>query len=462
MSWTHRTYDWLDQRLGISSVILPIIEHKVPKTNLWYVLGSATLIAFIVQVVTGVALAMSYVPAPNSAYDSLQFITHQAVLGSLIRGIHYFGASAMVVLIAAHAVHVFLIASYKYPRELNWFTGVVLLFLTLGAAFTGQLLRWDQSAYWAVVVMAEQVGKTPFVGQQLAELVVAGQTVGGATLTRFYATHVFLLPALIFLVLATHLYLVINLGVSEMPVAGVPVDPKSYQQRYHKLLESEGVPFFPDFAWKDVLFALVVGVVVFALAAIVGPPALGQLADPTVIQADPRPDWYFLWYFALLALVPSSIEDVFILGFPLSVAVILLILPFVANQGERAPSRRPWSVAIVVIAGLSIAILVRQGDLAPWSPTPESAPVPASVTAGLSPAAQRGALVYQTKGCNRCHAVGGVGGQKGPDLSHVGARLNQSQLISRILAGGNGMPAYASNITSAELADLVDFLQSLK
>src|SRR5579883_1472195 len=184
-------YHWLNTRLGISGAILPVIEHPVPRgVDWWYVLGSATLAAFIFQVITGVALAMSYVPAPNSAYDSLNFITNQAVLGSLIRGIHYFGASAMVILIAFHAAHVFIIGSYKFPREINWLTGTLLLFLTLGMAFTGQLLRWDQDAYWAVVVAAEQVGKTPIFGQALAELVVAGQTVGGATLTRFYATHV--------------------------------------------------------------------------------------------------------------------------------------------------------------------------------------------------------------------------------------------------------------------------------
>jgi ubiquinol-cytochrome c reductase cytochrome b subunit len=452
---------WLDERLGFSNVVLPIIAHPVPETDWWYVLGSATFIAFVFQIVTGVALAMSYVPAPNSAYDSLQFITHNAVLGSLVRGIHYWGASAMVILIAAHAAHVFLIGSYKFPRELNWLTGVVLLFLTLGMAFTGQLLRWDQSAYWAVVVVAEQVGKTPIVGQGLAELVIAGQTVGGATLTRFYATHVFLIPALMFLVLGTHVYLVINLGVSEPPQPGVPVDPATYEERYHALLEREGIPFFPDAAWKDVVFALFVGVLVFGLAAAIGPPELGPLADPTNLQAYPRPDWYFLWYFALLALIPKSIEDLFILGFPLSAAIILFILPFVANRGERAPSRRPWAVGTVLLGAVAIGVLVRTGDIAPWSPV-AVVEVPASVTQGLSPTAKRGALIFQNNGCISCHQVAGAGGLKGPDLTHVGARLSRGQLTSRILNGGNNMPSYAQTLSSQDLNDLVDFLQSLK
>jgi ubiquinol-cytochrome c reductase cytochrome b subunit len=460
MSWSARFYKWLDERLGISTVILPIIEHPVPDTDWWYVLGSATLIAFVNQVLTGVALAMSYVPAPNSAYDSLNFITHEAVLGSLLRGIHYFGASAMVILIAAHAAHAFLIGSYKFPRELNWFTGTLLLFLTLGMAFTGQLLRWDQDAYWAVVVAAEQVGKTPLIGDQLAELVVAGQTVGGATLTRFYATHVFVIPALMFLLIATHLYLVIQVGVSEVPTPGEPVDPATYQKRYHDLLEREGIPFFPDAAWKDVVFAVAVGAIVILLSTVVGPPELGLPADPTIIQAYPRPDWYFLWYFALLALIPNTVENLFILGFPLTVGIIFLILPFVANRGERSPQRRPWAIAIVGIAALGIAVLVRQGQIAPWSPAQNVPPLPASVTANLTPQEQHGALVYQRAGCSSCHAIAGVGGIKGPDLTYVASRLSSGQITARILAGGNGMPAYAGNLSATDTTDVVAFLET--
>ena len=455
-------YDWLNKRLGITGAILPVIEHPVPRgVDWWYVFGSATLAAFIFQIITGVALAMSYVPAPNSAYQSIDFITNTAVLGGLIRGIHYFGASAMVILIAIHLAHEFLSGSYKFPRELNWLTGVILFFLTLGMAFTGQLLRWDQNAYWAVVVAAEQVGRTPFIGEQLAQLVVAGQTVGGATLTRFYATHVFLIPALMFLLIGTHLYLVVFLGISEPPKAGEPVDPATYDHRYHQILE-DGIPFFPDAVWKDVVFALGVGAVVVVLAAILGPPELGQLADPTIVQANPRPDWYFIWYFALFALIPKSLEDVFILLFPLTVAVVLLALPFVANQGERAPSRRPWAVGVVVIAALSIAVLVRQGDIAPWSPNFDPGPIPATVTADMSPSAQEGAIVFQHQGCHNCHLVAGTGGLRGPDLTHVGSRYTRPQLITRVLNGGTNMPAYGGNISPDDLDRLIDFLTSLK
>jgi len=456
-------YRWLNERLGISTSVLPVIEHPVPETDWFYVLGSATLVAFIFQILTGVALAMSYVPAPNSAYDSIQFITHSAVLGSLIRGIHYFGASAMVILVACHAAHVFLYGSYKFPRELNWLTGTFLLLFTLGMAFTGQLLRWDQSAYWAVVVAAEQVARTPFIGPQLVELVIAGQTVGGATLTRFYATHVFLLPALMFLLIGIHLYLVIFLGISEMPTPGVPVDPATYKERYHHLLETEGIPFWPDAAWKDVVFALGVGLIVVLLAAFVGPPALEKLADPSILQAYPRPDWYFLWLFALLALIPPSIENEFIIGFPTLVVILFLVLPLVANKGERSPRRRPWAVGIVLVAFLSIGVLVYEGEIAPWSPLTSVEPLPASVTQNLkTPSEVRGAALYQNMACQACHAIGGVGGLKGPSLDGVGRRLTRNQIISRIMNGGNNMPAYAGHITPQQLNDLTDFLQAQK
>ena len=215
MRLTRIIFGWLDDRLGISSTIMPIIEHPVPPgLTWWYVLGSATLIGFVMQIITGVALAFTYVPSPDNAYETLEFITHGAILGNIVRGIHYWGSAAMVVLIFLHMVSVFLMAAYKYPRELTWVSGVLLLGLTMGMAFTGQLLRWNQDAYWAIVLIAAQMSRVPVIGGWLTQLVVAGQTVGGATLTRFYATHVFLLPALMFGLVGIHLYLVTRHGVS--------------------------------------------------------------------------------------------------------------------------------------------------------------------------------------------------------------------------------------------------------
>jgi ubiquinol-cytochrome c reductase cytochrome b subunit len=432
----------------------------VPPTGWDYTIGSAALIAFVVQIVTGVALAFSYVPAPNSAYESIQFITSQAGLGNIVRGFHFWGSTMMVLLVAMHAAQVFLIGSYKFPREMNWLSGSFLFLLVFGLAFTGQLLRWNQDAYWAVVVGAAQAARAPLIGEWLTGILFAGQTVGGATLTRFYATHVFLLPAAVIGLLVLHLYLVIRHGVSEPPVPGEPVDKKTYKERYERLLNRIGVPFWPDAAWKDVIFALAVGSVVLVLAIIIGPPELGNRADPTIIQADPRPDWYFLWYFALLALLPTSIEDWFIIGFPLLIGVLFFILPFVAPTGERSPRRRPWAVAVVALTALSIGILIRLGDRAPWSPVLQAASLPAAVTTGLNASQAHGAELFTQKGCLACHQMGGEGGQRGPSLTTVGARLTREQLTWRILYGGVNMPAYGTAMSPDEMTALLDFLQT--
>ncbi|HEV8634131.1 MAG TPA: cytochrome b N-terminal domain-containing protein [Chloroflexota bacterium] len=455
-----RVWSWIDDRLGFSATVKPVAEHPTPRTGWDYALGSAALVAFTVQVITGVALAFSYVPAPNSAYESLEFITHSALLGNLVRGIHYWGASAMVLLVAAHMAQVFLVGSFKFPRELNWLTGCVLLLLTLGLAFTGQLLRWNQDAYWAVVVGAAQAARAPVVGDWLASILIAGQTVGGATLTRFYATHVFLLPAGVFLVIGIHLYLVLRHGVSEPPVPGRPVEPTTYRERYEELVHREGVPFWPDAAWKDVVFALAVGAVVVLLAIAPGPPELGPRADPTVLPAYPRPDWYFLWYFALLALVPAGVEDWFIIGFPLLIGAAILSLPFVAPRGERHPWRRPWAPAIVVFVAVGIAVLVWEGARARWSPVFGDVAVPEAITRELGGSAARGATLFSGKACISCHQIAGAGGARGPELTLVGERLTREQLTWRILYGGENMPAYGALLDPADLTALVDFLET--
>lgn len=450
---------WLDERLGFSINIKPLIEHPVPPTGWDYTIGSAALIAFTVQVITGVSLAFTYVPTPDHAYESLEFITHGAILGNVVRGIHYWGASAMVLLVCAHAAQVFLIGAFKFPREVNWLSGTLLLVFTFGMAFTGQLLRWNQDAYWAVVVGASQAARAPFIGDFLTGILFAGSQVGGATLTRFYATHVFMIPAIIFALLGLHLYLVIHHGVSEPPEPGVAVDPRTYRQRYEDFLHRKGVPFWPDAGWKDVIFALAVGSIVLILAAVLGPPELGNKADPTVIQAYPRPDWYFLWYFALLALIPPGIEDIFIIAFPLLLGLVFILLPFFAPYGERSALRRPWAVGIVLLTAVSVSALVVYGNNAPWSPNlSEDLALPGSVTSGLSPTAAQGARSFEQRGCLNCHTIAGVGGQRGPDLTHVGGRLSSDELTWRILNGGRNMPAYGTTLGPQELANLVEFL----
>jgi ubiquinol-cytochrome c reductase cytochrome b subunit len=360
---------WLEDRLGLIALVRPVMEHLVPHdARWWYVFGSATMAAFALQVLSGVALAFSYVPSAAHAYDSLQFITHAAVFGRFMRGLHYYGASAMILMVGIHMAQVFLFGSYKYPREMNWVTGSLLLLFTLVMGFTGQLLRWDQTGVWSVVVAAEQAGRVPVIGDWLARFTLGGDTIGAATLSRFFAIHVFVMPALLFGFIGVHLLLVLRHGISEPPRPGHPVNPKTYRREYEELLKKSGRPFWPDAAWRDVVFSVLMLVGIIILALVVGPPELGKPPDPSIIAADPRPDWYLLWYFAILALLPHGSEGYFMVLAPLAVGFILILLPFVFPRGERSLRRRPWAVGLALLVGVLIGAFWRAGAKSNWSP----------------------------------------------------------------------------------------------
>ena len=454
-------WNWIDDRLGISETVVPMATHPVPhNARWWYVFGSATLLAFIIQVVSGVALAFSYVPSSGEAYASLQFITHQAAFGSFLRALHYFGASAMVLMVGIHALQVFLFGSYKYPREMNWVTGVLLLGLTLGMGFTGQLLRWDQTAVWSVIVAAEQAAHAPLIGDWAARFTLGGDTVGGATLSRFFAIHVFVIPAMIFAFIGAHLWLVLRHGISEPPTPGEVVDRKTYRKKYQELLHKTGQPFWPDSAWRDVVFGFGMTIMIVFCALYLGPPELGNPPNPAIVEAYPRPDWYLLWYFAVLALLPPGAESVFIVFGPLAVGVALLLLPFVFSTGERSASRRPWAVASVIMIVVMVGALWRAGIASAWSPDFAARPLPVEVINSKDAAVNEGARLFFSKACINCHAIEGHGGKRGPDLTAVGTRLAREQITLRILNGAANMPAYSNSLQTAQVEQLVDFLQT--
>ena len=456
-----KTWEWVDDRLGISDLLGPAMTHLVPRdAKWWYVFGSATMVAFIVQVASGVALAFSYVSSSSQAYETLQFITNDAPFGKLLRGMHYFGASAMVLMVGAHMAQVFLFGSYKFPREMNWTTGVLLLAFTLMMGFTGQLLRWDQTAAWSVVVAAEQAGRVPFIGDWLARSILGGNTIGGATLSRFFAVHVFIVPALIFVFIALHLWLVLRHGISEPPTPGKLVNPKTYRKEYHELMEKTGHPFFPDGAWRDFVFGTALIIAIVVLSVWVGPPPIDKPPDPSLLDADPRPDWYLLWYFALLALIPAKIEGIFMIAAPAVIGILLLVVPVLNHRGERHWTRRPWSLAILLISIIMIGSLWVAGARSPWSPNFQAQPLPQQVIGATQGPVFEGAMLFHDKACLNCHLVQGLGGRRGPNLSYIGDKLSKDDMVLRIVNGGTNMPAFGGTLKSEEITNLVAFLQS--
>ena len=212
-----KVLNWLEERTGLSAIYKTVLDRKVPKVNWWYTLGSASLFLALMQAVTGIFLSMYYVPTPEEAYNSIQYIMNDVAFGWLIRGIHHWGATLMVITVFLHMLRVFFYGAYKYPRELTWLTGVILLLVTLGFGFTGYLLPWNQRSYWATAVGTSIVSTVPVVGDFLMRVVRGGEDISFLTLSRFFGVHIWVLPAVLFSVIGIHLYLIIRNGISHVP-----------------------------------------------------------------------------------------------------------------------------------------------------------------------------------------------------------------------------------------------------
>jgi ubiquinol-cytochrome c reductase cytochrome b subunit len=441
----NRLLDWFDSRTGYRALVDAFLREPLPRGTGWFfTTGSIVTLLIGVQLVTGVGLSMYYVPSPALAYDSVRFIMTTLPMGWMLRGLHFWGASFLVVAAIVHMLRVFMFGSYKAPREVTWISGVLMLLLILGFALSGYLLPWDQKAYWATTVTINVARSTPLVGESIASLMRGGPDLGALTLGRWFSAHVFLLPVTLVTLIAAHIALMRKHGISG-PLRATP---------------GPGAPFFPWHVVKDTVMMASVFASLFAVAALV-PAHLGEIANPVDATYVPRPEWYFLSLFQLLKYFPGPMEPIATMVVPGVVVGFLLLLPFVDRSGDRHPwsrSRRAFTAAFVLI-GAGVGLLTGLG----LADRPrESQPVTSAPSENEAVAMD----VFNTV-CFACHKLNGTGGTVGPDLSHVG-RSRDAATIRKIIEDplnafdDSEMPPFEKRLSPDQLNALAQYLASLK
>jgi quinol-cytochrome oxidoreductase complex cytochrome b subunit len=330
---------WLGQRVDIG-VVEKFVDEQVHKplpkeTGFWHTFGSLSLFLFVNQVVTGILLMIYYRPTTNTAFESVRFIMTKAHFGWLIRGLHAWGATLMILCVLVHMIRTYFMGAYKKPRELTWVLGVFIFGCTVTFGFTGYLLPWNQLSYWATTVGTEITGAIPLAGQYMKLLLRGGEGVTGETLARFYVLHVVILPWVLTMLIVAHLFLMRVQGLATLERVGEerPIDKKN------------GVPFFPHHVLKEgVVFSLLVGALVTLI--VLWPVELGEKADPFVTPEGIKPEWYFLSTYQLLKYFPKML-GLFVSLIP---PLLLLVWPFLDRSPERHPKKRPVAVSIGVAA----------------------------------------------------------------------------------------------------------------
>ena len=377
-----RFFDWIDARTGFRAGVSHLLDEPLPAgVGWWFVTGSILLFLLGVQLVTGVVLTMYYVPAPDHAYDSVRFITDRLTFGRLVRGLHFFGASFVVIAAVIHMLRVVLLGSYKKPREVTWMTGVVLLLIILGFALTGYLLPWDQKAYWATTVTINIARSAPVLGESIASFMRGGTDLGALTLLRWYTAHVFLLPAALAGFVLAHLYLMRRHGISG-PIGGASGPTQ---------------PFYPYHALKDTVAMAVTFALLLTFALSFRVP-LDAVADPSDARYVPRPEWYFLGLFQLLKYFPGPLEPIATIVIPGLLVGALLLLPFLDRSPERHPRQRRLVTAGFAMVGVVLAALTYLGL--------EDSPAHAD-PAHWGPLSIAGHEFAQDARCTTCHRIGG-------------------------------------------------------
>ena len=468
-----RLYAWFQERLDIRTLWASLFARKIPfGVNILYTVGFACLALFIVQTVTGAVLALYYVPSPDHAYDSVDFLITQVAFGQVIRGIHHWGATALIVAVIVHMLITFLMGAYKFPRESTWWVGVLLLALTFAFGFTGYLLPWDEKSYWATSVGTNMVGVIPGLGDFLERLARGGAQLGALTLTRFYAMHVLVLPMLLGTFIAVHLFLVIWLGVSVPPGmwdramdrmgAATARTRLQWEHVYHSVYDDfkgRGRRFFPDLIVEDALVAVGVILLVIVLAVLLGTP-LESPADPTNTTYVPRPEWYFLFLFQLLKYFPGSWEWIGVALLPLLFFVFLLLTPFLDRGPKRSPRYRPISSAAAAISVVAVVGLSVQA----WQTTPPE--LVQDRTSRLNSTQLLGQELMNTQDCRSCHIVNKTGATVGPDLDGIGRFETATYIHSYIedpksLNPQATMPPHIPPLTHDQVEAITQYLLTL-
>lgn len=461
-----RFMNWLQERWPVKEVFQLVMEEDIPGGPRYsYSVGSSLLFIFGLQAVSGVWQLFYYVPTINHAYDSVNYLRLEVPFGWLIHGIHYWGAQAMIVMIALHMVRVFIWGAYKHPRELTWLMGVVLLLLTLGLSFTGALLPWDEKGYFAAEVGTSIAGTVPLVGSWIKGLLRGGASMDQITLSRFFITHVAILPALLMSFIGVHVVAFRRQG---------SVGPWKESQR-----KTTG-PFWPDQVYKDiivisVLFLIMITLVVFARAPITGP------ADPIDTTYQPKPEWNFLFLYQALKAFKGAWEPVGTVGLPLVGIIILILIPFVDRKLKRSPAKRPVAMTFLGLAAASIITLTITGYLSHPGESSKGSSGSSSTQAAttdtthakdppgsqMADSVKQGQQLFNSVGCTSCHTVNGKGGKVGPNLSNEGNRgRSKTWLISQIENPkvhdpSTVMPSF-SNQSKQHIEEIADYLLTLK
>ncbi|MEQ1910514.1 MAG: cytochrome b N-terminal domain-containing protein [Vicinamibacterales bacterium] len=465
--------DWLDRRTGVRGLLREALDEPIPGgAKLAYVFGSGLLFLFLSQVITGVFLALYYVPSADHAHTTVAYIVKEVTSGSFLRSLHSYGSSAMIVLLLLHVGQTVLYGSYKGYRELLWLAGCVLFALIVGMAFTGYLLPWDQKAYFATAVGTNIAGEIPLIGSWVQRFIRGGADMGTLTVSRFFVAHVFLLPAAIFAFIAAHVYLFRKAGAAGPPTPS----PQRVESFYPRQV-------LMDMGWA---FLLIAGL---GLLAAFLPVELGPEANPADTRFLPRPEWYYVPMFQWLKYWKGSRAIVGIVIIPGILAALFAGLPFFDRRPERRPWRRPISVGafmlvIVGLVGLGVAShvedlrdpaiaqqLAAQRDATraymedPFEPEESSGSLKAANTALADPVRARGKELYEAQGCDACHGGDGHGTPGGPPLVGVGTRLPAGELARMLktpslkMSDGGMTPL---DLSDTELAALVEYVNSLR